>query len=533
MKTKILSLIIVFVAMAISCDREKEIDLPDATISLENYDGNVILQEPSESVELSIMAQSPAGIRKIEALIGTNVVATVEPENVFTYNYQHIYTVPSTASLGDEISLSFRMEDKEGRVVSTSAVTIRVAQPFEIVDYTSGATTFQKISGRINRDQTLTNDKNWLMDGVVSVDQGATLTIEAGTTVYFRTFNSAHYSQLVIMRGGKIIANGTRTQPIVFTSDKVLLNKAARSDWGGISINGAAPTNAGSTVLSGGFRYGGANVADNSGILRFVRIEYTGKNSLHALHLNGVGRGTTIEYLQSFESYNDALRVRGGRVSLRYIAGIQHGGYGIWADEGWQGNGQFWIFQTDIKATLTPINYWNQARSIEFRNDGSIFDKQPRTTFKLSNITLIGNGYTSNTTDGTRRGIRIRRGAEGLFYNAIVTEFPSDAVRVEDLALETLGVNTIIDNIHSYNNLVNWEQEAKSFFYDSGNYNLQETAVAGISTSSFVGTVATSFDPTSLGSWFVSAPYIGAVSPSNDWTSGGSWFKNSDGSLRQ
>lgn len=524
---------VVFVLTITACEREKQIDLPDATIVIENYDGSTIVQEPNGKIELLVTAQSPAGIKKVEVLVGTEVVNAIEPENIFTYNYDFQYVIPQTANLGDKISIIFRIEDKEGRVVSSPTVTVQIAQPFEIKEFAIGGNTFQKISGRINSNVTLTANTKWLIDGVVSVDEGATLTIEAGTTVYFRTFANTNYSQLVILRGGKLWASGTRNEPIVFTSDKTLTGTASPSDWAGITINGAAPTNAGSSALSGGFRYGGTNVNDNSGVLRFVRIEHTGKSSFHALQLNGVGSGTTLEYIQSFNSYNNAFRLRGGRVSLRYIAGLQHGGYGIWADEGWQGNGQFWLFQTNIKATITPVNYWNQARTIEFRNDDSFFNKQPRTTFKVSNVTLIGNGYTANTSDGTRRGVRIRRGAEGLFYNAIITEFPSDGVRVEDLPTETLGVNTIIGHIHSYNNFLNWEQEAKTFFFEGGQYHLYETPITGISKSDFVGVTTSTFNPSAMGSWFESAPYIGAVSPSNDWTMGGTWFKNSDGSIRQ
>ena len=151
----------------------------------------------------------------------------------------------------------------------------------------------------------------------------------------------------------------------------------------------------------------------------------------------------------------------------------------------------------------------------------------------LSNLTLIGNGYESNQNKGTRRGLRVRRGARGLLYNAIVTEFPNDGVRVEDLPEETLGSSMIIDNIHSYNNAINWGQEAEKFFFKSGKYNLKEEAVAGISTTNFAGSVTSSYDPKTMDAWFVSARYIGAVNPSDDWTTGGSWFKNADGSLRK
>lgn len=534
MKLRLLLLFPVFTLIVAGCEREQDIELPEATISVENYEGGAIVQEPSGEVELNIVSQSLAGVKKIDVLVNEAVVETVETEDVFTHDYAYTYNVPADANMGDEIRLVFRMEDKNGRTASTPVITIRVDQPFRIVDFVQGGNTFRKIYGRINKDLTLTKEDKWLIDSVVSVYKGATLTIEPGTTVYFRTFsNNEKVSLLSIMRGGKIMAQGTRSEPVVFTSDRTLTGNAVRGDWGGLSIHGSAPTNAGSTVIRDGFRYGGTSAADNSGRLRFVRIEYSGKKDYHALQLFGVGSGTNIEYIQSFESYNNAFRIRGGRVSLKYISGIQHGGYGIWADEGWQGNGQFWLFQTDIKATLVPVNYWNQARSVEFRNDDSFYEKQPRTTFRLSNITLIGNGYADGTDNGTRRGIRVRTGSQGLLHNAVVTEFPGDAVRVEDLPIESLGSTTLIDNMHSYGNFANWEQDAKDYFFESNLFNLKETPVTGISRDHFTGITASPYNPTAMGSWFTSAPYIGAVDPQNDWTASGSWFRNKDGSSRQ
>ncbi len=535
MKIKLLSFLLITVFVFAACEREQELLLPDSTISVLNYDGSPMIREPLDQLELDITTQSLAGVEKVEVLVNGSVVDTAQPENeVFTYNYSYAYRISETAQLGDEIHITFRMTDKDGRTVTSAPVTIRIDQPFYITDFTQGSNTFKRVNGRVNKDITFTKDQKWLIDSVVSVDGGATLTIEPGTTVYFRTYSNAdRLSRLAIARGSKIMAEGTRAEPIVFTSDKVLTNNAVRSDWGGLSLFGAAATNAGSTVLLDGLRYGGSANADNSGVLRYVRVEYSGKGGFHSLGLYGVGSGTRVEYFQSYESYNNALRLRGGRVSLKYIAGIQHGGYGIWADEGWQGNGQFWIFQTNIKATLIPVNYWNQARSVEFRNDETLFDKQPQTTFRVSNVTLIGNGYADGTDYGTRRGVRIRRGAQGFMHNTIITEFPSDAMRVEDLPVETLGVNTIIANMHAYNNFLNWEQEAKDVFFESGNYNLNETPVQGVTKTNFVGNTPSPYNPTAMGGWFSSAPYIGAVNPENDWTKGGSWFKNMDGSIRQ
>lgn len=534
MKIRLLIFTVLALLIASGCEREQELVLPDSTISVLNYDGSPIIQEPNGEVAIDITSQSLAGVDKVEVLVDGVLVETVQPKSdVFTFNYSYTYKVAPNAEMGDKITISFRMIDKDGREVTSVPVVIRIDQPYRIESFISGGNTFQKVTGRINTNFTFTSDQKWLMDSVVSVSEGATLTIEQGTTVYFRTFsNNDRLSRLVILRGAKIIADGTREEPIVFTSDKVLSGNAARGDWGGLSIFGNAATNAGNTVVLGGFRYGGTLNSENSGLLRFVRVEYSGKGGLHSLELSGVGGGTRIEYFQSFESYNNAIRVRGGRVSMKYIAGIQHGGYGIWADEGWQGNGQFWLFHTGIKATLLPLNYWNQARSIELRNDADFFEKQPQTTSKISNVTLIGNGYADGTDFGTRRGVRIRRGAKGFMYNAIITEFPSDAVRVEDLPIESLGVTTIIDNMHSYNNFANWEQEAKDVFFESGNYNLKETPVSGVNRDNFVGTTASPYNPTSMGSWFTNAPFIGAVQAENDWTFGGNWFRNKDGSFR-
>lgn len=518
------------------CEREQELLLPDSVLNILQYDGNPIVQEPKGNVELDIVTQSLAGVDRIEVIVEDEVVETISPESdFFTYNYTYIYRVNENANMGDQFSIQFKMTDKNGRTVVSPRVIILVDQPFYITEYEQGGNTFQRVKGRINRDVTFTKDYKWLIDSVVSVTDGASLTVEAGTEVYFRTFSDAtRTSRLVIARESHIHANGTRENPIVFTSDKVLGGNPARGDWGGVSIFGAAPTNAGMNVLLDGFRYGGSANGDNSGTLRFVRVEYSGKDGFHSLGLYGVGSGTRVEYFESYESRNNVMRLRGGRVSLKYIAGIQHGGYGIWIDEGWQGNGQFWLFQTNIAATLIPVNFWNQARSIELRNDESMFDRQPQTTFRISNVTLIGNGFEEgNNNFGTRRGVRIRRGAQGFLHNTIVTEFPNDAVRVEDLPIESLGVTTVIDNMHVYQNNVNWEQEAKDIFFESGEYNLKETAIDGVTRTQFVGTAPSPYNPTVMGTWFTSASYIGAVDRDNDWTKGGSWFKNSDGTIRE
>lgn len=523
--------ILVFVLALGGCERERDLVFPDATIEVLNYDGNPLIQEPEGEVSIDVEMQSVVGIESLDILIDGQTVETIPLALPLSYAHQFIYTVPAAAQLGTEYDIVFRVTDSEGRVAESRVVKISVNQPFDIDEYVLDGTTYERVKGRINRDISLTNDRLWLIDSIVTIDEGSVLTIEQGTTIHFRAYDNTTTSALAINRGSRIIAVGTRQEPIVLTSHRIAQGNAAPGDWGGLLLHGRAPSNVSETVLYGGFRYGGTSAGDNSGSLRFVRIEYSGKSGLHALQLFGVGSGTAVEYVQAYQSYNNAYRVRGGRVSLRYIAGIEHGGYGIWADEGWQGNGQFWLFQTSIRATILPVNYWNQARSIEFRNDDNFFERQPRTTFRLSNITLIGNGFQSGTDNGTRRGIRIRTGSQGFMYNTIVTGFPSDGLRVEDQPLANLGASTIVSHVHSYGNLENWGQDA-AYLFDSGQYNLSESPITGISLDRFDAIETSTYNPTSISGWFVSAPYIGAVDPGNDWTRGGSWFKDKNGNFR-
>src|SRR5690606_26807766 len=96
--------------------------------------------------------------------------------------------------------------------------------------------------------------------------------------------------------------------------------------------------------------------------------------------------------------------------------------------------------------TLIPVNFWNIGRSIEFRNDETNHGRSPRTQFKISNVTLIGNGFAAGTDLGTRRGVRIRTGSFGILQNMVVTQFPNDGVRVEDLSTTELGSTMILGN---------------------------------------------------------------------------------------
>ncbi len=179
------------------------------------------------------------------------------------------------------------------------------------------------LNGNINTTITLTSDKVWTLKGYVYVTDGAKIIIQPGTTI---VSDIAEKGALCIERGAQIIAEGTSTKPIIFTSGK---NAGERSpgDWGGIVILGRAKTNRSSepTIEGGiGRAFGGTNDADNSGVLKYVRIEYAGvaalpNSEINALTLGGVGSGTIIENVQTVYANDDAFEFFGGTVSPKNL----------------------------------------------------------------------------------------------------------------------------------------------------------------------------------------------------------------------
>jgi hypothetical protein len=167
------------------------------------------------------------------------------------------------------------------------------------------------VTGRVNGNETWTSGNYYVLRGAVFVDDGATLNIQPGTRVIGE---AGSVGSLIVLRGGRLNAIGTREQPIVFTSDQPVGSRA-RGDWGGIIINGRAPVN-----IPGGEGvgeadtgvYGGNQPNDNSGTMRYVRIEFAGTefspdNELNGIAFQGVGNGGSYEYIQVHMNKDDGL----------------------------------------------------------------------------------------------------------------------------------------------------------------------------------------------------------------------------------
>ncbi|MDR0537020.1 MAG: hypothetical protein LBH04_03085 [Tannerellaceae bacterium] len=297
----------------------------------------------------------------------------------------------------------------------------------------------------------------YTMVGWIYVEEGATLTIEPGTIIKGSNFDynnieSATGSSLIIKRGARIHAEGTPTSPIIFTSAKKKGQRQA-TDWGGIIICGKARNNQTKATVEGGIEadYGGDDDNDNSGTLRYVRIEFAGypyalDNEINGLTLGSVGRGTTIDHIQVSYSGDDSFEWFGGTVNCKYLI-AWHG----WDDDfdtdfGYSGKLQFLLSVRDPK-----LADQSNSNSFESDNNADGDTKSPFTTVTFSNVTVIGpigqdndfrnesgssgyiNGYNWGTSTDAAYPIRpgifqaalqIRRNSRLCCFNSVFAGFP-------------------------------------------------------------------------------------------------------------
>ncbi|MFP4089038.1 MAG: hypothetical protein ACLFUB_13095 [Cyclobacteriaceae bacterium] len=520
-----------------ACQQDENVFEQPAPLILPLNIPEVILQEQGRPVTAEIELRSVAGLNQLEIFRNDEPFEVVSFRDELLSTYMFNYSIAPDLPDDAEISFRFELTDEAGRRAESFTLHVKVGPPFTIRDEVVNGLPVKYVKGRLNRNVTFEAQHTYLLDSIVSVEENSTLTIQAGTTIYMKTYDDSPVdSRLSVTRGCRIIANGSKDAPIVFTSDKVLLGETpVTADWGGIFVYGNAPTNQGATVLESNFRYGGTNDNESSGSLRYLRLEYGGKNDVDGIQFFGVGSGTTISHINVYRCFDNAIRFKGGSASVKYLVCNGFGAYGFWAEHGWRGRAQFMVFHTDVAATIIPVNFNNIARCVELRNDNSDFNLSPRTYGYLSNITMIGNGNTD--LDGTRRGIRIRRGAYAQAHNIIVTNFPGDAVRVEDVPQELLEDGTmVLADVRAFSNRINYGEQAEDFFLPLPEFNLSEDPVPGISPTNIVGSVPSPFDPAAspvFDSWFEPAPFIGAIeNTANDWTADGIWCRDLDGTIR-
>jgi hypothetical protein len=287
------------------------------------------------------------------------------------------------------------------------------------IDVPINVPTDKTITGNITTTTTLTSDKEWTLRGYVYVKEGATLIIQAGTVI---KSDIAEKGALCIERGAKIIAEGTAAKPIIFTSGKVA-GERSPGDWGGIVILGKAKTNRSSepTIEGGiGRPFGGNDDGDNSGILKYVRIEYAGiaalpNSEINALTLGGVGSGTVIENIQTIYANDDAFEFFGGTVSPKNLYAYATADDDFDFDFGYTGT----VTNGIAKRDPLFVDNGDAGNGVECDNDGVGSLAQPFTHPKLIGMVLVGpNNQTALANHNL--GLRFRRATQFTVKNSVI-----------------------------------------------------------------------------------------------------------------
>jgi hypothetical protein len=318
------------------------------------------------------------------------------------------------------------------------------------------------LSGNITSTTTLTSDKEWVLKGYVYVTDGAKLIIQPGTTI---KSDISEKGALCIERGAQIVAEGTAAKPIIFTSGRAV-GERTPGDWGGIVILGRAKTNRTSepTIEGGiGRAYGGTNDLDNSGILKYVRIEYAGiaampNSEINALTLGGVGSGTLIENVQTIYANDDAFEFFGGTVNAKnlYAYGTADDDFDF--DFGYRGKVSYSVSKRDPQF----VDNGDAGNGVECDNDGTGSTAEPFTHPILDNMILVGPNDVASLPNHNL-AMRWRRATQFEVYNSTIIGYMKGGFSMESNETAQFykdGVSKFQNNkIGSYN-LLNFISKA-------------------------------------------------------------------------
>lgn len=397
-----------------------------------------------------------------------------------------------------------------------------------------------QIEGTTNQTVSWDSSKTYLLKGFVYVDQGGLLNIQPGTVI---KGDKASKGSLIIKRGGKINAVGTSLHPIVFTSAQAIGTRNP-GDWGGIIVCGKAPINLPGSEgqIEGGpdALYGGSDANDNSGSLKYVRIEYAGipfqpNQEINGLTLGGVGAGTQIEYIQVSYSGDDAFEMFGGTVHLKHIISFKTTDDDLDTDNGYTGKIQFGVILRD--ANIADVSGSN---GFESDNDANGSAATPSTKAIFSNISVFGpkQDTSSSVNSNFKRGAHLRRNTQTCIYNSLISGYPVgllvDGTGAEGNATgDLLQVrNTIIATCNTPLSVASGSTFNISTWFNNASYGnsiqFDNTGLASApyaSTPNFIPVAGSSlltgadFSSSNL-SGLDAVSFRGAFDSSNDWTGG-------------
>ena len=288
----------------------------------------------------------------------------------------------------------------------------------------------------IKENTTLKAINTYILTGWVYVVDGVTLTIEPGTVI---KGDKASKATLIIERGAKIMAEGTKDKPIVMTSSQPAGSRKP-GDWGGLIICGKARTNKGEQTIEGGVRskHGGSDDNDNSGVLKYVRVEFAGieyetDNEINGITFGSVGAGTTIEYVQVSYSGDDSFEWFGGSVNAKHLVSL-----GCWDDDYDTDNGFGGKIQFAVALRDPLIADQSASNGFESDNDADGSTSAPMTSAVFANISVFGpvanptnyidqggvKGHWDASKCRFQAGLHLRRNTKLSIFNSVIGGWP-------------------------------------------------------------------------------------------------------------
>ena len=420
---KLLAVLTVVSLVFSSCQKDEEVfPVPTVTSS------GTLAGVTGATVTVKATISAPAGLKSITVLkngIAFDSKTYSAAEKIAEYSKD--YVVEGAA--GTVVTFSIQATDLKGQVSTISGVSVNVTAvpPKAIVE----------VKGNLEGNVTWTADKIYKLVGFVRVGQEdvfgtitkkGVLTIQPGTVIIG---DRASKGALIVQRGSQIIANGTAAAPIVFTSERAPGEREA-GDWGGLVICGQAPNNlpndATNRQLEGGYGafHGGTDAADNSGSLKYVRLEFAGipinpNQEVNSLTLGSVGSATTIDYVQASFGLDDSFEWFGGTVNAKHLIAYKGLDDDFDTDNGFSGSVQFGV---GIRGAA--IADQSGSNGFECDNDANGSANTPYTSAIFANMSIIGaKGATNIAIDPLfQNGAQLRRNNKQKLYNTVITGYP-------------------------------------------------------------------------------------------------------------
>ena len=417
---KVFAMLAIAVVTLAGCQKEEEV-FPIPTVSTSGTLAGI----PGSTVTVKATINAPAGLKSITVLKNGAPFDSKIMAGEKTAEYSKDYVVEGAA--GAVVNFTVQVTDNKNQVSSLVAipVTVSVVPPKTIV----------VVEGVLEGNVTWTKDKIYRLKGYVRVGEEAVsgtvtkvgvLTIQPGTVIIG---DKATKGTLVVQRGSKLIAEGTAAEPIVFTSGEGIGSRSP-GDWGGVVICGKAPNNlTGIAELEGGYKgfHGGTVADDNSGSLKYVRIEYAGiplnpNQEINSLTMGSVGSGTKLEYIMASFGLDDSFEWFGGTVNGKYLIAYKGTDDDFDMDNGYSGTLQFGLGYRD--GNLADVSGSN---GFEIDNDAAGSNLTPFTSATLVNFSIIGaKGTSSDYLDANfQNGAQLRRNAKVKVYNTFITGYPA------------------------------------------------------------------------------------------------------------